>query len=152
MSVRHYIYIINKKSGKEEYSSQILGNNDYFDKDFYKKFGLQISQDGCIEKSTINRTILNNDKYEIDFVEFFTYWRIWIDRKENRRTIGKLRQLETIPPDYREEYIYNDLIYGNYYVIQPFSIMKEINDKKFLTDDLINKNLKKEYKFYISIY
>lgn len=49
MSQRHYIEVVDKKDNSIALSLQILGNNDYFDDEFYDHMGIFIDEDCCFD-------------------------------------------------------------------------------------------------------
>ena len=44
MSTRHYIQVYQNSPLKEMYTEQILGNNDFFDDDFYYNLGIKLDE------------------------------------------------------------------------------------------------------------
>lgn len=76
MSIRHTL-IIKDKNKKIIYEKQIFGNNFYADNVFYKNLGLDIDENGLLNKT------------EIDFENLVYEWGFYISRILNKERYFK---------------------------------------------------------------
>lgn len=133
MSFKHYFII--KKDNRKVFEEQILGNDDYFDDEFYEKLNIKIDDD--IIKLT-----------EIKIEDLFVEWINWLERNPEINGVSfgyKIKELNNFEK-------YQHLLSCDYYCIQPFLLLNNI--KKFLSQS--NENLfsnygklKNGYKAYI---
>lgn len=122
MSFKHYFII--KKDNKKVFEEQILGNDDYFDDEFYEKLNIKIEDD--IIKLT-----------EIQIEDLFVEWINWLERNPEINGVSfgyKIKELNNFEK-------YQHLLSCDYYCIQPFLLLHNI--KKFLSQS--NENLFKDY-------
>lgn len=129
MSTRHYFTI--KKEDKEVFSSQILGNNDYFDEEFYDSIGVEF--DECCEL----------EKQEISILKLMVAWHKWFTRHPEKLGVGLKDK-----PDLTEKQIFYDYLCGLYYQLEPYFLMRDIN----IYLKMGTEELKEEYKAYLEIY
>lgn len=78
MSIRHYLIIKNKDLDEIVDNHQILGNNDYFDEEFYQNLNINIDEDCMVEQVKINYT------------DFLYEWNRWLDRNPEKRGLPKI--------------------------------------------------------------
>lgn len=78
MSIRHYLIIRNKDLDEIVENYQILGNNDYFDEEFYQNLNINIDEDCMVEQVKINYT------------DFLYEWNRWLDRNPEKRGFPKI--------------------------------------------------------------
>ena len=78
MSTRHYIQVYQNSPWKKIYTKQILGNNDFFDEDFYYNLGIKLDEDCCFE-------------FEIkNFAEFVLEWHDYFERHPEKKGLPDL--------------------------------------------------------------
>lgn len=129
MSIRHYFTI--EKEGKEIFSSQILGNNDYFDEEFYDSIGAELDEYCELEKQ------------EISIFKLMVAWHEWFKRHPERLGVGLKDK-----SDVTEKQIFYDYLCGLYYQLQPYFLMRDIN----VYLKMGTEELKEGYKAYLKIY
>jgi hypothetical protein len=78
MSIRHYLIIRNKDLDEIVENYQILGNNDYFDEEFYQNLNINIDEDCMVEQVKINYT------------DFLYEWNRWLDRNPEKKGLPKI--------------------------------------------------------------
>lgn len=78
MSIRHYLIIKNKDLDEIVENYQILGNNDYFDEEFYQNLNINIDED-CMVKPV-----------KINYTDFLYEWNKWLDRYPEKRGLPKI--------------------------------------------------------------
>lgn len=78
MSIRHYLIIKNKDLDEIVENYQILGNNDYFDEEFYQNLNINIDEDCMVEQVKINYT------------DFLYEWNRWLDRNPEKKGLPKI--------------------------------------------------------------
>lgn len=127
MSIKHYFTI--EKEGKEIFSSQILGNNDYFDEEFYEEIGVKLDE-GCAL-----------DKQEVSILKLITSWHRWFGRHPEKLGVG-------LKGDKSDKQIYYDYYYGQYYQLQPYFLMRDI----YIYLQMGTQELKEGCKAYLKIY
>lgn len=128
MSIRHYFTI--EKEGKEIFSSQILGNNDYFDEEFYKSIGAELDEYCELEKQ------------EISILKLMVAWYEWFKRNPKRLGVGLKDK-----SDVTEKQIFYDYLCGLYYQLQPYFLMRDIN----MYLKMGTEELKEGHKAYLKI-
>lgn len=122
MSFKHYFII--KQHNKKVFEEQILGNDDYFDDEFYEKLNIKIDDD--IIKLT-----------EIKIEDLFVEWINWLERNPEINGVSfgyKIKESNNFEK-------YQHLLSCDYYCIQPFLLLNNI--KKFLSQS--NENLFRDY-------
>lgn len=129
MSVKHYFSI--EKEGKKVFSDQILGNNDYFDEEFYEGIGVEL--DECCEL----------EKQEINILKLMVAWYKWFERHPERLGVGLKDK-----SDITEKQIFYDYLCGLYYQLQPYFLMRDI----YVYIKPGTEELKEEYKAYLEIF
>ena len=78
MLQRHYIEIYKKSPRTKIYTVQILGNNDYFDEEFYNNLGIKLDEDYCFD-------------FEIkDFAKFVLEWHDYFERHPEKKGLPDL--------------------------------------------------------------
>lgn len=78
MSIMHYLIIKNKDLDEIVENYQILGNNDYFDEEFYQNLNINIDED-CMVKPV-----------KINYTDFLYEWNKWLDRYPEKRGLPKI--------------------------------------------------------------
>lgn len=129
MSIKHYFSI--EKEGKKIYSNRILGNNDYFDEEFYKEIGVKLNEDYALAKQ------------EISILKLISAWHEWLERHPERLGVGLKNK-----SDLTEKQIFYDYLCGLYYQLQPYFLMRDID--AYLKME--SAELKEEYKAYLEIF
>lgn len=119
MSQRHYIEVVDKKDNSIALSLQILGNNDYFDDEFYDHMGIDMDEDCCFE-------------VEIKDFAFLTLkWHNYLDRHPEKRGLPNINK-ETIDRikndiEQQKEFIYLHYATALSYELQIYEVAKEIS-------------------------
>lgn len=135
MSDRHYLIITEAKTNEEVFRKQIIGNNDFFDEQFYKSLDIDIQdffEEGCFYK-------------EVDVITFFIEWLKWIERSKF-----------TIPP-FSEFYkgmknsgdIFSTIYFAEFYAYEPYSVLKIMG--RYLDLTLKKEGLREGFKAYLEI-
>lgn len=80
MSTRHYIQVYQNSPLKEMYTEQILGNDDFFDDDFYYNLGIKLDEVYYFD-------------FEIkNFVEFMLEWHNYFERHPEKKGLPDLSE------------------------------------------------------------
>jgi len=80
MSTRHYIQVYQNSPLKKMYTEQILGNDDFFDDDFYYNLGIKLDEVCCID-------------FEIkNFAEFMLEWHNYFERHPEKKGLPDLSE------------------------------------------------------------
>ena len=138
MSNRHYLKVKNKDINKVVAEYQILGNNDYFDEEFYKNLEINIDEDGVIEPAKIN------------YLDFLYEWDKWLDRNPEKKGFPKISETVKNQEDIK---ILKECIFLHYQVCQTYE--QQLFDKtKTLYPKYINRNgeSKKRYEILLECY
>lgn len=115
MSMRHYLTITNKSTGKQVFSEQILGNNDYFDNKFYEALGIELDEDCAF------------DETEIDIVDFIYEWSNFLHRHIKMLGLPKLRTEEEYQPrDAFKGYLFYSYSTAESYELQIYRVSQTI--------------------------
>lgn len=85
MSNRHFLTI--KKGSEDLHRVQILGNNDYFDEEFYNHMGMVVDEDGYCDpvELYVGNTL---DGYELVDKFFLDYQRYLVRRFTDNNKVG----------------------------------------------------------------
>lgn len=110
MSMRHWVTL--KKDNKKVKEFQILGNNDYFDEEFYSNMGLQLSEDCDFEET------------EIKLSKLLVEWYQWLNRHPEKKGVGR----EIVKDENYSKKIYLEYRVGDYYQLQPYRFMRLLAD------------------------
>ena len=78
MSNRHYLRLENKYTKSIISECQILGNNDYFDEEFYKNLNINVDEDGVIEPVKIN------------YIDFLYEWDRWLNKYPEKKGLPEM--------------------------------------------------------------
>lgn len=105
MSNRHYLKVKNKNIDKVVAEYQILGNNDYFDDEFYKNLNINVDEDGVIEPVKIN------------YIDFLYEWDKWLDRNPEKKGFPKISETVKNQEDIK---ILKECIFLHYQVCQTY--------------------------------
>ena len=73
MSHRHYLKIEDSSCQRVIWRCQVLGNNDYFDEEFYRNLNIIVYSDGDIAPT------------KVDYVDFLYEWDRWLDRHPEKK-------------------------------------------------------------------
>lgn len=135
MSNRHYLIVKQKNTDKILETHQILGNNDYFDEEFYQNLKIDVDEDGTIEPIKINYT------------DFLYEWDKWLDRNPEKKGFPKIPETVKNQEDIK---IHKECIFLHYltcqsYEQQLFEVTKMLWSK--YTD--YNGNIQKEYEIIL---
>ena len=135
MSNRHYLLIKYKNSGKILETHQILGNNDYFDKEFYQNLNINVDEDGTIEPIKIN------------YINFLYEWNRWLDRNPEKKGLPKIPESVKNQKDIK---INKECIFLHYLTCQSYE-QQLFNITKILCPKYIDwsGNIKKEYEIIL---
>lgn len=135
MSNRHYLLIKYKNSGKILETHQILGNNDYFDKEFYQNLNINVDEDGTIEPIKIN------------YINFLYEWNRWLDRNPEKKGLPKIPESVKNQKDIK---IHKECIFLHYLTCQSYE-QQLFNITKILYPKYIDwsGNIKKEYEIIL---
>ena len=135
MSNRHYLIVKNKNLDKVVAQHQILGNNDYFDEEFYKKLEINVDEDGVIEPVKIN------------YIDFLYEWNEWLDRNPEKKGLPKIPESVKNQKDIK---IHKECIFLHYQVCQTYE-QQLFDITKILCPKYIdwNGNLKKKYEILL---
>jgi len=77
MSNRHYLRLEDKNTKKTIRECQILGNNDYFDEEFYQNLNIVVD-DGMIAPVKIN------------YVDFLYEWDRWLNKDPEKKGLPEM--------------------------------------------------------------
>ena len=77
MSNRHYLRLENKNTKKIIRECQILGNNDYFDEEFYQNLNIVVD-DGAIAP------------VKVDYVDFLYEWDRWLNKYPEKKGLPEM--------------------------------------------------------------
>lgn len=77
MSNRHYLRLENKYTKSIIRECQILGNNDYFDEEFYQNLNIVVD-DGMIAPVKIN------------YVDFLYEWDRWLNKDQEKKGLPEM--------------------------------------------------------------
>lgn len=115
MSTRHYIEIY-KNNGELVLSEQVLGNNDFFDEEFYDNLNIKIEDDYF-------------DQVEIEFTNFLKEWYEYLERHPEMKGIPKIPEQvkERFDDADYKEYLYIHYLTAESYEIQVFRIVTLIS-------------------------
>lgn len=80
MSNRHYLMIEDKKSQRGVCRCQVLGNNDYFDEEFYQNLNITVDDNGTIVPTKVN------------YIDLLYEWDRWLDRHPEKRGIPQISE------------------------------------------------------------
>lgn len=140
MSTRHYFIL--KKDNRVIFKKQVLGNNDFFDDEFYNKINVKFE----------DRDV---PCQEIQIEDFFVEWVRFLERNPLKNGISLSKNM--INRDNLANY--RALIDANFYCIQPILLMRkikkytfDINDIKLDEYNIKYGKLKDDYKAYIEAY
>lgn len=78
MSNRHYLRLEDKYTKSIIRECQILGNNDYFDEEFYKNLNINVDEDGVIEPVKIN------------YIDFLYEWDRWLNKYPDKKGLPEM--------------------------------------------------------------
>ncbi len=78
MSNRHYLRLENKNTKKIIRECQILGNNDYFDEEFYQNLNIIVDDDGVIAP------------VKVDYVDFLYEWDRWLNKYPEKKGLPEI--------------------------------------------------------------
>lgn len=117
MATRHYFIL--KKHNKIILKEQILGNNDFFDDEFYNKINVKF-EDGDVTRQ------------EIQIEDFFVEWIKFLERNPLKNGISLSKNM--INRDNLANY--RALINANFYCIQPILLMRKLKKYTFDIDDI----------------
>lgn len=114
MSTRHYVEIY--KDDELVLSEQVLGNNDFFDKEFYDNLNIKI-EDGYF------------DQVEIEFTDFLKEWHEYLERHPEMKGIPKIPEQvkERLNDTDYKEYLYIHYLTTESYEMQVFRIVTLIS-------------------------
>ena len=114
MSQRHYIEIY--ENDVLIFSEQILGNNDFFDEEFYNNLNIKIEDDYF-------------DPVEIEFTNFLKEWHEYLERHPEMKGIPKISEQtkERFDDANYKEYLYLHYLTTESYEMQVFSVVKSIS-------------------------
>ena len=105
MSIIHYLIIKNKNLDEIVENYQILGNNDYFDEEFYQNLNINIDEDCMVEQVKINYT------------DFLYEWNRWLDRNPEKRGLPKIPESVKNQEDIKT---HKECIYLHYLTCQSY--------------------------------
>lgn len=119
MSQKHYIEVIDKKDNSIALSLQILGNNDYFDDEFYDHMGIVMDEECCFD-------------VEIkDFAFLILKWHSYLDRHPEKRGLPNINKetMDCLRNDIEQqkEFIYLQYATALSYELQIYEVAKEIS-------------------------
>lgn len=132
MSTRHWITV--KKGNETMKDIQIIGNNDYFDDEFYENMGLQFTEDGEIEET------------EIKLSDLLVEWHEWLNRHPEKKGVGR----DISKGLYYAKQVYLEYVIGNYYQLEPYKFMDLLSRHNYLDD--AKGEIKEGYKLTIEVY
>lgn len=132
MSIRHWITV--KKGDEVMKDIQIIGNNDYFDEEFYENMGLQVTEDGEVEET------------EIKLSDLLVEWHEWLNRHPEKKGIGR----DISKGLYYAKLVYLEYVIGNYYQLEPYKFMDLLSRHNYLDD--AKGEIKEGYKLTIEVY
>lgn len=113
MSTRHYIEIY--KNDELVLSEQVLGNNDFFDKEFYDNLNIEIEDDYF-------------NQVEIKFTDFLKEWYEYLERHPEMKGIPKIPEQvkERFDDSDYKEYLYIHYLTTESYEMQIFRVVASI--------------------------
>lgn len=97
MSNRHYLMIEDKKSQSGVWRRQVLGNNDYFDEEFYQNLNITVDDNGAIAPTKVN------------YIDLLYEWDRWLDRHPEKRGVPQI-------PKHRKECEDIDIVKENIFL------------------------------------
>ena len=97
MSNRHYLMIRAKDIKEVMWQCQVLGNNDYFDEEFYQNLNIDVDDNGFIASTKVN------------YIDFLYEWDRWLDRHPEKRGVPQI-------PKHRKECEDIDLVKENIFL------------------------------------
>lgn len=119
MSQRHYIEVVDKKDSSIALSLQILGNNDYFDDEFYDHMGIVMDEDCCFDVELK------------DFAFLTLKWHNYLDRHPEKRGLPNINKetIDCIKSDIEQqkEFVYLHYATALTYELQIYEVAKEIS-------------------------
>lgn len=115
MSQRHYIKIY--KNNVLIFSEQILGNNDFFDEEFYNNLNIKIEDDYF-------------DLVEIEFANFLKEWHEYLERHPEMKGIPKIPEQvkERFDDAEYKEYLYIHYLTAESYEMQVFRVVAAMSE------------------------
>lgn len=132
MSIRHWITI--RKGNETLKDIQILGNNDYFDEEFYENMGLQVTEDGEVKET------------EIKLSDLMVEWHEWLNRHPEKKGVGR----DISKGRYYTKEVYLEYLIGNYCQLQPYRFMDLLSRHNYLDD--AKGEVKERYQITIEVY
>lgn len=78
MSNRHYLRLEDKNTKKTIRECQILGNNDYFDEEFYQNLNIVVDDDGVIAPVKVNYAV------------FLYEWDRWLNKYPEKKGLPEM--------------------------------------------------------------
>lgn len=138
MSNRYYLIIKEKNSNKILKTHQILGNNDYFDEEFYQNLKIDVDEYGAIEPIKIN------------YIDFLYEWDRWLNRNPEKKWLPKIPERLKKQEDMK---IIKEGIFLHYLTCQSYE-QQLFEVTKMLYPKYINWNgdLKKRYEILLECY
>lgn len=133
MSNRHYLKVKNKNINKVVAEYQILGNNDYFDEEFYKNLNINVDEDGVIETAKIN------------YLDFLYEWDKWLNRNPEKKGFPKISETVKNQEDIK---ILKECIFLHYQVYQTYE-QQLFDITKTLCPKYINRNGESKNRYEI---
>lgn len=97
MSNRHYLMIEDKKCQRGVWRRQVLGNNDYFDEEFYQNLNIAVDDNGAIAPTKVN------------YIDLLYEWDRWLDRHPEKRGVPQI-------PKHRKECEDIDIVKENIFL------------------------------------
>lgn len=97
MSNRHYLMIEDKKCQRGVWRRQVLGNNDYFDEEFYQNLNITVDDNGAIAPTKVN------------YIDLLYEWDRWLDRHPEKRGVPQI-------PKHRKECEDIDIVKENIFL------------------------------------
>lgn len=136
MSQRHWIQV--KRGDSIVYHRQILGNNIFADKEFYKNLNLNIDWGDMILKET-----------EINLKTFMLEWWKYITRTFDVKFLEEDYEM-FFEGDMDDDTLYSQLVFQNRSVLNQYFLVLE--NLVAYTQAFDNTKLDEQYKLYISVY
>lgn len=119
MSQRHYIEVLDADDNNTVFSAQILGNNDYFDEEFYDHMGI-VMDEGCCFDIEIK-----------DFAGLLLEWHKYLERHPEMKGLpnSPTSVIATLKDDTEllKEYVYLHYVSSNSYEMQLFEVTKKLS-------------------------
>lgn len=141
MSTRHILQI--KNGDKVVLSEQIIGNNDFFDEEFYENMRLNLDDYGELEET------------EISIEKLFSNWYKWLIRHPEKTKLPDFSGiLNNDAIKDKDLYLYQGMMYPNIYVVEPFLLIQKMRPFLINLNENFNKygKLREKYKAFLSIY